>query len=138
MKYNNTELKEITKPQVFDPPKKMLVWLGYAGLADKPQEKIVSAIIKTKNGDIRIVTADLEYYNYCADIPEKPKPRMATNKELAKWCAKGNGQVLGTDISTIYKYSGSKDDCEVSLFFKVRKWEDIGWHEATVDYMGIE
>lgn len=26
MKYKGIELKEITEPQIFDPPKKMLVW----------------------------------------------------------------------------------------------------------------
>ena len=26
MKYKGIELKEVTKPQLFDPPKKMFVW----------------------------------------------------------------------------------------------------------------
>ena len=70
---------------------------------------------------------------------KKPKPRRATNRELAKWLAQGKGQILGTKISTIYDYdAGLADNGEVPKFFKVRKWEDTEWHEATVDYMEIE
>lgn len=72
---------------------------------------------------------------------KKPKPRRATNRELAKWLAQGKGQIfgLGTKISTIYDYyAGLADNDEVPKFLKVRKWENIGWHEATVDYMEIE
>lgn len=29
MKYKGIELKEVTEPQLFDPPKKMLVWERY-------------------------------------------------------------------------------------------------------------
>lgn len=27
---------------------------------------------------------------------------------------------------------------EVPSYVKVRKWDDVDWHEPTVDYMGIE
>ena len=134
MKYEGIELKEITKPQVFDPPKEMLVWNSLEDVCVKK----VYAIIKTGDGFIQAITIDKRWLK-CAEIPEEPKPRRATNRELANWLAKGKGQILGTKISIIYDYdAGVADNGEVPQFFKVRKWEDIGWHEATVDYMEIK
>lgn len=135
MKYKGIELKEITKPQVFDPPKEMLVW-DDCGCVE-PAIEFVYAVVRTKEGTLQVI-GDWRW-QHCAEIPEEPKPRRATNRELANWLAKGKGQILGTKISTIYDYdAGVADNGEVPQFFKVRKWEDIGWHEATVDYMEIK
>jgi len=142
MYYKGIELKPITKPQVFDPPREMLVWDNdYNDYNDYKALYIqhVCAIIRKIDGTIRVITNRIGIWTHCAEIPEEPKPRRATNRELANWLAKGKGQILGTKISTIYDYdAGLADNGEVPKFLKVRKWEDIGWHEATVDYMEIE
>ena len=73
------------------------------------------------------------------EIPEEPKPRRATNRELAEWLAKGNGQKSGNKgIACIsYSYGHLADDCEIDKTVVVRKWGDAEWHEPTVDYMGL-
>ena len=138
MKYKGIELKEITKQQIVDPPREMLVWDSETDkLEREPRKEMVYAIVKLGTHYVAITSS--YQWEFCAEIPEEPKPRRATNMELAKWLAQGKGQILGTKISTIYDYNaGLADNGEVPKFFKVRKWEDTDWHEATVDYMGIE
>lgn len=134
MKYKGKTLKEITTLQLFDPPKKMLVWWN-----ETPYEKLVSAIVKTKEG-IRAITDSLSNWPHCAEIPEEPKMRRATNRELAKWLVTGIGEYrnqIGL-VSNYYTYDESETDMEVCSYFTVRKWDDTDWHEPTVDYMGIE
>ena len=149
MKYNGIELKEITEPQIFDPPKKMLVWDCIASDSSSAVilEKNVFGIIKTKDGYARaIVDAEnftgVTVYMHCAEIPEAPKPRRATNRELARWLAQGNGQVQDSSalfcIFSSINYGSSCDDDLVLDIYKVRKWEDDDWHEPTADYLGLE
>ena len=152
MQYNGHELKAITEPQIFDPPKKMLVWDdGYLDC----YEKEVSAI--TEHGTfVCLRDKDAKVYDHCAEIPDDPKPRMATNRELAKWLAQGNGEMTfksksESDIDNIacpshcYEEEYADEECdkalkraEDGLWIVVRKWDDTEWHEPTVDYMGLE
>lgn len=53
MKHKGIELKEITTPQVFDPPKEMFVWTTFD---DTPKKRDVCAIVKYKNGDTVAIT----------------------------------------------------------------------------------
>ena len=134
MKYNGIELVELTMPQIFDPPKQMLVWHENANIS--PGTRDVCAIIKCKNRTVAITT-DLVTYSHCAEIP---KPRRATIRELAKWLSAGYGEYRN-QISLVmnsYSYDDSESNEEVSNCIKVRKWDDTEWHEPTIDYMGIK
>ena len=138
MKYKGMELVEITTPQVFDPPKKMLVWDNNV-TRNEPSIQIVYAIIMKKTGTKQAIG---EYcrWKHCANIPEEPKPRRATNRELSKWLSDNKGEYrnhIGL-VSNAYTYDVSESDTSVPSLFKVRKWDDTGWLEPTVDYMGIE
>ena len=77
----------------------------------------------------------------------------ATNLELARWLAQGNGQVRkpitkenllgGTPIGidTNYVYDGRDTDypCdEYDYDITVRKWGDPTWHEPTRNYMYMD
>ena len=136
IKYNGMELKSITECKVFEEPQDMLVWnTSY----DRPIEREVCAIIPYRSSGSVITTCGA--YQYCAEIPKKPEPRRATNRELAKWLAQGNGEVkyasqYAVKIHIEYGTKCDNDPCHES--FKVRKWDDTEWHEPTVDYMGIE
>lgn len=70
-------------------------------------------------------------------LPDPPKPRRATNRELSRWLAHGNGECLGSqdDADTAWNYPQECSDIELREGAKVRKWEDIEWHEPTVDYL---
>lgn len=139
MKYKGKELKEITTPQVFDPPKQMFVWnSGMVEMNQEPYKETVYAVVKIRTHYVAITSSD--QWEYCAEIPEEPKPRRVTNRELAKWLTVGSGEYrnqIGL-VSNYYTYDESETDREVCGHFKVRKWDDIEWHEPTVDYMGID
>ncbi len=128
MKYNGIELKEFTsdRPVVFDPPRKMLVW----DVVDRePCERTIVAYLPGRSMHSAVGMNDA--YSYCAEIPEEPKPRRATNRELAKWLAQGNGERVFVD-------DPRSDNLPVSECVRVRKWDDEDWHEPTADYMGLE
>ena len=142
--YNGMELEEFTsdKPVTFEPAKKMFVWNeGY--LFD---EKLV-LYVNTRFYAVLIIDSNghLEIYDHCAEIPEKQKPRRATNRELSKWLAQGNGEMArhcldGKYIGgcTIGEFPEKLRDKEIYPGCEIRKWDDTEWHEPTVDYMGIE
>lgn len=78
----------------------------------------------------------------CAEIHDPPKPRRATNRELARWLAQGNGEWINvkcdTSTSSDYLYEYEKYDEPLIKDIRVRKWSDTEWHEPTVDYLGID
>lgn len=141
MKHKGIELKEVTEPQVFDPPRKMLV---IDELDDEPQEKVVVAIAANGASHNVIVERRLgkyEGYQRCFEIPEEPKPRRATNREVARWLTEGRGQVYcvgAANSHTFYSYQEGEDDTAIYANMRVRKWGDTEWHEPTADYMGLE
>lgn len=133
--YDLNELNEFTsdKPVLFDPPIKTLVW-DYAGHAE---EKLVLAYLPGRAKPV--VLADGSAY-HCAEISEKAA-RRATNRELAKWLAQGNGEWRWRESNSCYTnsyyYFCTADDAKrsVSDDILVRKWDDDEWREPTVDYM---
>ena len=99
MKYKGIELKEVTEPQLFNPPKEMLVWDSSNGC---PFKSFVHAII---NRNRNPVITDNATWQHCADIPEELKSNPVTYRELARWLAEGNGElVLSDKSSTCYPY----------------------------------
>lgn len=142
MEYKGIELKRFAsdKPVIFDPPKKMVVWNSVEGESSLTIDEVIAYIPERDFYGRKSVICKLELYGNCAEIPEEPKPRRATNRELAKWLAQGNGQKSGNKgIACIsYSYGHLADDCEIDKNVVVRKWDDTEWHEPTVDYMGLE
>lgn len=153
MKYKGIDLVEITESQIFDPPKEMLVWDNNS--QTEPKKVNICAIVKLKDCYAAIETGKPSCYlwHHCAEIPEEHKPRRVTNRELSKWLAKGHGECMNPDSdsysyadlskanlsSSTYTYGGiSEANKKVPFYVKVRKWDDVDWHEPTVDYMGIE
>lgn len=138
MEYNGIKLKEVTESQIVDPPKKMLVWDYDPGCLLKAD---VIAIVNGRDGfPCCPVITTTGTFRHCAVIPEELKPRRATNRELSKWLAKGHGEYrnqIGA-VSNLYIYVDLETDEAVPSYIRVRKWDDVDWHEPTVDYMGIE
>lgn len=140
--YNGIELQSIDECKVFEEPQEMLVWnTNYSG----PIEKMVCAIIPYRN-EGRVITRG-GAYQYCAEIPKKPAPRRATNRELAKWLAQGKGEAMEDigdamddiegNVNTAWEYSHHMSKESVRDCVKVRKWDDTEWHEPDVEYMGL-
>ena len=133
MKYKGIELKEATEPQIFDPPKKMLVW-------DKdyecPYTANVCAIINRKN--FRVITEN-GTWRHCAEIPEAHESKLVTNRELACWLAGGNGEAkIVNNVFINWTYGEVESDKNIEDNVSVRRWEDTEWHKPTREYLGLE
>lgn len=145
MEYNGIKLTEVTESQIVNPPKKMLVWDFEPGTlvpgSGTVLEADVLAIVNGRESGYPVITKT-GTYRHCAEIPEEPKPRRVTNRELSKWLAKGHGEYANTVCCSTsyitYEYFLDSAESEVSENILVRKWDDVDWHEPTVDYMGIE
>ena len=78
-------------------------------------------------------------FMFCALLPDPPKPRRATNRELARWLAMGNGERIDKNCKYVegasFSYKLHEQNCEVDECYMVRKWSDTEWHEPTVDYL---
>jgi hypothetical protein len=138
MKYNGIELKEFTsdKPVVFNPPRTMLVW---DRTDSEPCERDVVGYLPLR--EYRKVITRGDEYMFCAEIPETPKSRRATNRELAEWLVRGNGEylcLLSNMVHDNYSYYYNFEDEECHNSVRVRKWYDKEWHQPTADYMGLE
>ena len=129
MKYKAIELKEVTEPQLFDPPKKMLVWESYENIT----ELDVYAIVSRK--DFPVICENTTW-KHCAEIPES---KLVTYRELARWLSEGNGEVKDDNVvysnCNYYNYQ-ENNPIKDSLF--VRKWDDTEWHKPTREYIGLE
>lgn len=137
MKYNGQELQPITKPQIFDPPKEMLVW---DSCIDEPKIRLVWAISPSDIHQRYKVCCDKGgRYIYCAEIPQA-KQKLATNIQLMEWLAKGNGIWRNRNernVRTfIYGDSESLED-EVEDGILIRPFGTKEWLEPTLENMGM-
>ena len=143
------KVEEVTKPQVFDPPKEMLVWSYREGRPDNVEVAEVLAIISKlkRHANVIYKLKDDEnkcFWACCCGLikSEVVKHRYATNLEFSRWLSQGNGQVrTDTDcgnIDTAIFYDDKCDDTPVRDGLMARKWGDKEWHEPTIDYLGIK
>ena len=135
MKYNGIELTEITTPQIFDPPRRMFVWDRGS---HEPRIERVCAI--TMRNHYRVITVE-SCYDYCAEIPEEPKPTRATYIQLIEWLAKGNG------VYRFFENAGIRMDISVAdgsankvlaPDMQIRLFGTDKWVEPTLENMGME
>ena len=131
MMYKGIELEEITEPQIFNTSKPMLVWDNDNG---GPAELNVCASVN-RDG-FRVIT-ERSAWRHCAEIPEV----LATNRELARWLAEGNGEIRTdecmTTCHTNMSYDSSLANNPVNVYIRVRKWSDMDWHKPTREYLGL-
>ena len=132
MEYKGIELKEVTEPQLFDPPKKMLVWESCENIT----ELNVYAIVSRK--DFPVICENTAW-RHCAEIPEVLESKLATCRELNSWLAKGNGEVKDTDVVySNYYYYNYQENNPINDSILVRKWDDTEWHKPTREYLGLD
>lgn len=135
--YNGMELEEFAPENscFFDPPKK-------AVFINEDHVPIREKRLFSFDKRFKCPFTDEENlcWPHCALFPDPPKPRRATNRELARWLAQGNGEhkEIITDhecCMTYFYYSDRGRNVELPKGIKVRKWSDTEWHEPTVDYL---
>ena len=132
MKYKGIELEEVTEPQLFAPPKKMLVWDNCSNIAEIDVYAIVS------REDFRVICENSSW-RHCAEIPSFPESKPITHRELARWLANGNGEVKSA--FTVYanlNYYPDSENKSIPNYFSVRKWDDTEWRKPTREYLGLE
>lgn len=133
MKYKGIELKEVTEPQLFNPPKKMLVWDQDNGCLS---ESFVHAIVNRRH--TRVITDNADW-RHCAEIPSVTESKLVTNRELARWLSEGNGEVMwANNVLSNWNYSTDEDNKALDESLSVRKWDDTEWHKPTREYLGLE
>lgn len=109
-----------------------------------PREVSVIAVVKSERLNGRVIVDDDEIgfarYGHCAELPKA----RATYRQLSKWVAQGNGEILEGTITEgrvyckpfiYYESSKSNEKCDDTVH--VRKWEDENWHEPTLEYLGL-
>ena len=132
MKYKGIELTEVTEPQLFDPPKKMLVWGRY----EKIVELDVYAIVSREDFP---VICEHSTWRHCAEIPSVAESELVTYRELARWLAEGNGEVMwANNVLSNWNYSTDEESKALDESLFVRKWNDTEWHKPTREYLGLE
>ena len=132
MKYKGIELKEVTEPQIFDPPKKMLVW----DCCGDEVELEVYAITTRK--DFPVVCENASW-RHCAEIPKVPESELVTYRELARWLAEGYGEVMWANtVLSNWNYSTDEENKALDESLSVRKWYETGWHKPTRAYLELE
>lgn len=75
------------------------------------------------------------YWYLLYPYEEPPKKRM-TNRQLAEWLAKGNGQYTTESYNRVYAaydYSKVKENNKVDESIIIRPWDSEEWVEPTVD-----
>lgn len=129
---NGKDYEEFTsdKAIIFDTPQSVIVW------DDGPMipAEMVAYIPDSKHP----VITRKNSWRHCA---KECAPRRVTNKELAIWCAKGNGQVRcagAANIHTFFSYAYGTDDDTVTDDYAVKRFDDEDWHIPTTEYVGIE
>lgn len=133
MKYNGIELKEVTEPQLFDPPKKMLVW------DNENTTPIVIPVLAIVNRTGNRVVTENTMWRHCAEIPKVPESKPVTYRELARWLAEGNGEVMwANNVLSNWNYSTDEEDKALDESLSVRKWDATEWHKPAREYLGLE
>lgn len=132
MKYKGIELEEVTEPQLFEPPKKMLVW-------DSCENIVELKVYAIASREQFPVICENSTWRHCAEIPEST---LATFRELSRWIAQGNGELVFGDTSTTcypyLTYQRGSANVHVGSDYRVRKWDDTEWHKPTREYIGLE
>ena len=132
MKYKEIELKEVTEPQIFIPPRKMLVWGPYEGIT-------VLDVCAIVNREHLPVICENSTWQHCAEIPKVPELELVTYRELARWLAEGNGEVMwANNVLSNWNYSTDEENKSLDKSLSVRKWDDTEWHKPTREYLGLE
>jgi hypothetical protein len=135
--YNGMELEEVTTPQIFDPPRKCVVWDD--NTTNWKTAEIIAIFAPSSKLQYKALSKSANFYKHCALLPDPPKPRRATNRELARWIAEGKGEILIPHCVTQHvSYAVGQDNKECVSGQQVRKWSDTEWHEPDVFYMEIE
>lgn len=135
MNYKGIEIKEFTSenPVIFDQPKLMLVW--NEGAREPSKDNVFAFIPKTHFH----VIGSYYTFEHCAEIPEVHESKLVTYRELARWLAKGNGEVKNENtICPNWNYWDDQENCIVRKSLSVRKWDETEWHEPTREYIGLE
>ena len=99
-------------------------------------EKIEPEILTGIDDELDFIFKAGDYYGFqfIREIIEEEEPQIMTDRQLAEWCAKGNGEyALTFNIYTHYSYSRYEEDSQVPDHIRIRSWDSEEWVLPTVD-----
>ena len=144
--YNGMVLDEFTSdtPVFWDTPRKALCW-NEDNNHYRTEEYLIGYVPRSDDG---LAISDHTTWSHCALLPEKPVLHKVTNRELAEWLARGNGQVsyfneagIGC-VSSSWTYMDGDHASPTSegdnKDLTIRRWGDDEWHEPTTEYMEVK
>ena len=67
--------------------------------------------------------------------PKTKKETLLTNREVAEWLAKGNGEIRVNDDIVISYITYFAHDGDNECKYLIRKWSDSEWSKATIEYI---
>ena len=113
-----------------------------ARYVEENDERFVGIVVGTNNTTYSFHIKDKENYMFVYFDPDykfladDDSKRLVTNRELAMWLSKGNGEIcMCSDIKLTYHLY--ENDNELVTDILVRKWCDDGWHKPTRQYLGL-
>ena len=113
-----------------------------AKYVEENDERFVGTIVGTNNTTYSFHIKDKENYmfvyfdldyKFLADDDSK---RLVTNRELAMWLSRGNGEICISSYIKLSYHLYEKDD-ELVENVLVRKWCDDGWYKPSRQYLGL-
>lgn len=138
--YNGMELEEFTskKPVAFPKGTRAVFWEdNIAKDIFRFEGEIISYLPYLKDPAVPFScirhNGSHATFAHCVLLPDTPKPHRATNRELARWLAQGNGELTrgsedrygrGPYTKTYLYYSTDEQDNPVPSECRVRKWSD--------------
>lgn len=84
--------------------------------------------------NVAVTKLGLCVFQFIREI-EEDKPKLMTNKQLAKWLAGNHGQLVTAhtlDVRTNYIYKYGSDDKFVFSDFLIRSWDSDEWVKPTL------
>lgn len=105
------------------------------GITERPMQCVEGTLKKVDEEDSCPFNGEVRGgYQFFRPILEEEDDELMTNRQLAEWLAKGNGEFSYETSSLIFncwQYSEGDEDEPVGDYFILRHWGDTEWSKPT-------
>ena len=116
---------------------KMVLVSDYLRDINECSECVIPAILVEVKCEItHLFITSKGAYQFIREVIEGSKPEIMTNRQLAEWLARGNGEYtyINSGLAcTYYGYFKSTQNDHVSDNLRIRSWDSEEWVMPTVD-----
>ena len=105
-------------------------------ICEEPEGRLLGTLVKADGKNVYpFMRQDDEGFQFFRPILEEEKEERMTNRQLAEWLAKGNGEYSydsGYTISYNFVYSkGQEAEPTPDYYILIRRWGDTEWVKPT-------